>query len=51
MKKNNVRLVVVLLVGFGMWVPVGVGAVRFDGLRWYHSEDPNRLILNEDYQG
>lgn len=26
------------------------GAVRFDGLTWYHSEDPSRLILNEDHQ-
>jgi len=26
------------------------GAVRFDGLTWYHSEDPSRLKLNEDHQ-
>jgi len=27
-----------------------VASVRFDGLTWYHSEDPNRLILNDDCQ-
>ena len=25
-------------------------AVRFDGLTWYHSEDPSRLVLNQDHQ-
>ncbi len=28
----------------------GLAAVRFDGLTWYHSEDPSRLILDEDGQ-
>jgi hypothetical protein len=28
----------------------GLAAVRFDGLTWYHSEDPSRLKLNEDHQ-
>jgi len=27
-----------------------LAAVQFDGLTWYHSEDPSRLILNEDNQ-
>jgi hypothetical protein len=24
------------------------GAVRFDGLQWYHSEDSSRLVVNEE---
>ena len=34
----------------GCWVWPAWAAVRFDGLMWYHSEDPNRLIVNEDCQ-
>jgi len=50
MKTSGSASIVVMAVCFGFWVSPTVGAVRFDGLNWYHSEDPSRLILNEDGQ-
>ncbi|MHC4620281.1 MAG: hypothetical protein ACYTEQ_21240 [Planctomycetota bacterium] len=48
MKRKGCFLGVVLVLGVWVW-PVR-GAVRFDGLVWYHSEEPGRLVLNEDCQ-
>ena len=49
MKSAIARLFVVLLAG--VLVPeAGFASVRFDGLNWYMSEDPDRLVLNEDHQ-
>lgn len=50
MKKKDGASIVFWVVCFGLWVSPAVAAVRFDGLTWYHSEEPNRLILNKDYQ-
>jgi len=49
MKRANIALMVVI-VWACFFVSSAAGAVRFDGLTWYHSEDPGRLILNEDGQ-
>ena len=41
---------VFMVVFWGFVASSASGAVKFDGLTWYHSEDPSRLILNEDHQ-
>jgi hypothetical protein len=47
MRRVAVSLVIVVLLCVGLAVSPAIGAARFDGLTWYHSEDPSRLILNE----
>ena len=43
------KTVVVMVLSVVCFLSVQApGAVRFDGLTWYHSEDPSRLVLNED---
>ena len=49
MKRANIALMVGVVCGCFL-VSFAGGAVRFDGLTWYLSEDPSRLILNEDGQ-
>jgi hypothetical protein len=49
MKTRRVEFMV-LVVCLCFFVLPALAAVRFDGLTWYHSEDPNGLILNEDHQ-
>jgi hypothetical protein len=49
--RHKVVWVIVLSVVFtGVLCSYGLGAVRFDGLMWYHSEAPERLIVNEEHQ-
>ncbi|MHC4476631.1 MAG: hypothetical protein ACYTEL_13360 [Planctomycetota bacterium] len=48
MKGSIAGLIVVVCLG--VMVSSSPAAVRFDGLIWYHSEDPSRLTLNEDHQ-
>lgn len=50
MKMKDAASVVILSVCLCLSVSPVFAAVHFDGLTWYHSEDPNGLILNEDYQ-
>ncbi|HUW21018.1 MAG TPA: hypothetical protein VMW16_17095 [Sedimentisphaerales bacterium] len=50
MERRAVWAIVVLGVWFGLAASGARAAARFDGLRWYHSEDAGRLVLNEDYQ-
>jgi hypothetical protein len=47
--RNKAVAAVVLSVVCVLSSP-GLAAVSFDGLMWYHSEDPSRLALNEDHQ-
>ncbi|MHC4574289.1 MAG: hypothetical protein ACYS76_09195 [Planctomycetota bacterium] len=49
-KSRIIPTVVLMVVFAGGLVPPVRAAVRFDGLVWYHSEDPDRLILNKDHQ-
>jgi hypothetical protein len=50
MRNKTVTKMVLSVICICIFSFQAVAAVRFDGLTWYHSEDPNRLILNEDSQ-
>ena len=50
MANRAVAAKVLLLVCMCVFSSQALSAVRFDGLTWYHSEDPTHLILNEDHQ-
>lgn len=47
--KRQVGVQTIILVVCSHLMPsLVVGAVCFDGLTWYHSEAPNRLIINAE---
>lgn len=50
MRNKVVAAMVLWVVCICVLSSQGLAAVRFDGLTWYHSEDPNRLTLNKDHQ-
>ncbi|MHC4625047.1 MAG: hypothetical protein ACYS4W_14225 [Planctomycetota bacterium] len=50
MKKKTVTAMVLWVVCICILSSQAMAAVRFDGLTWYHSEDPSRLKLNDDHQ-
>jgi len=48
MRKKTVVLIVAVCIC--MFSSVASASVRFDGLTWYHTADPNLLKLNADHQ-
>jgi len=48
MKKVVIASAIVSVVWAVAAAPPAIAAVCFDGLTWYHSEDPNRLIINAE---
>jgi len=48
MKNMVVTSAIILVACLGLAVSPAMAAVRFDGLTWYHSEEPSRLLINAD---
>jgi len=45
--KKTLTLSITALVVFLTTASSGFASVQFDGLTWYHSEEPDRLVVNE----
>ena len=48
MKRTTTVVVTVLVIGLSLAARPALASVGFDGLTWYHSEDPSGLIINAD---